>query len=155
MIVTRYQDLSHDARRLIRRWDKKYYDSGLRRRDIDIRHTQQRRKFLYFFSRQDPDTLYGYVEYRVSQKDRAIHLKWIVAPGNGKTIVDGASQYFRQRVSNDYSFVLSVSLDPLEDERAGVARLNLYYRLGFIAYRADWQRPPLANVIIRMRRPIT
>jgi hypothetical protein len=125
--------------------DKEYFDSDLSLQQVHNRHVAHR--FSLYFTEGSFLRGYAFLENR----ENVVYLEWIVAPKSGRVVMEVLIAYLR-RYSGSNLLELIVSMDESENSKAAVARLNLYYSLGFYGVNMNWSND--SRAILKMRLKI-
>lgn len=87
-------------------------------------------KDVEIYSLYDNDTFFGYVVYKIINKD--IKIDWIYAPNYGKIFMKKLEHKFKKEKYE--KIILNVSIDPTENIQTVMKRLNFYISLKYKVY---------------------
>jgi len=127
--------------------DKKYIDSDLTLEEVINHHSKKNQNKIIYFRKSANDSLIGYCEYEWNEKDekeKEIHIIWFLAPHFGERAMSILKKFIKKQGIMRMS--LGVTLDKNENQKAGISRLNLYYKMGFQIYKQEWDK--LKNNIV-------
>lgn len=91
------------------------------------------RKMIYVL--YDDKTIVGYVIYKLINK--SVYIDWIYAPGYGKIFMDKLEKKFKRESIK--KILLNVSIDPNENIKTVMIRINFYISLQYKVYNIKFR----------------